>query len=233
LLTYIWQAERNTVAQTHTSTSPLTVQAVLPEGFTPSSSHYRSAGDPAYERARRFLLIDTPGHGKLRHFATTQLINPTNVRGIIFVVDAASVAEEAGLNEAAEYLHDVLLALQKRYTGAKTSKGPKEIPVLVAANKLDLFTALPPHLAKISLERAVSEVRKSKAKGLKDSGVALGGEDEGLDEEREWLGEGGEGAFEFHQMEEVGTSVTVRGGNVLGGDGTDVGSWWEWVAEQL
>ncbi|KAF2788303.1 P-loop containing nucleoside triphosphate hydrolase protein [Melanomma pulvis-pyrius CBS 109.77] len=226
-------AERKTVIPTHTSTAPLAIEAVLPEDFTPSTAHYRSPGDPSYERARRFLLLDTPGHGKLRHFATTQLTNPTNVRGIIFVVDAASVAEEAGLNEAAEYLHDVLLALQKRYTGATTSKGPKEIPVLIAANKLDLFTALPPHLVKLSLEKAISEVRKSRAKGLKDSGVALGGEDDGLDEEREWLGEGGEGAFEFRQMEEVGTGVTVMGGNVLGGDGTDVKGWWEWVAEHL
>jgi signal recognition particle receptor subunit beta len=221
------------VAPTHTSTSPTVIEALLPEGFTPASSHYRSPGDPAFERSRRFLLLDTPGHGKLRHFATAQLVNPTNVRGIIFVVDAASVAEEAGLNEAAGYLHDVLLALQKRYTGAKTSKGPKEIPVLIAANKLDLFTALPPHLVTISLEKAISDVRKSRAKGLKDSGVALAGDDEGLDEEREWLGEGGEGAFEFRQMEEVGTSIAIQGGNVLGGDGTDVKAWHAWMAEQL
>ncbi|KAF2188634.1 P-loop containing nucleoside triphosphate hydrolase protein [Zopfia rhizophila CBS 207.26] len=231
--TLLTLTERNTVAQTHTSTAPLTIQALLPEGFIPSSSHYRSPGDPAYERSRRFLLHDTPGHGKLRHFAASQLMKPTNVRGIIFVVDASSVAEEAGLNEAAEYLHDVLLALQKRYTGAKTSRGPKEIPVLIAANKLALFTALPPHLVKIALEKAISEVRKSKAKGLKDSGVGMRGDDDGLEEEREWLGEGGEGSFEFGQMEEVGTSVTVKGGNVLGGDGSDVKSWWEWVAEQL
>ena len=221
------------MAQTHTSTAPLAVQVLLPEDHTPQSSHYRSPGDPAYERARRFLLLDTPGHGKLRHFATTQLANPTNVRGIIFVVDAASVAEEAGLNETAEYLHDVLLALQKRYTGATSSKGPKEIPVLIAANKMDLFTALPPHLVTQQLEKAISEVRKSRAKGLKDSGRTLGGEDEELDEEKEWLGEGGEGSFEFTQMEEVGTNVTVQGGNAIGGGAADVKSWYEWIAAQL
>lgn len=148
-------------------------------------------------------------------------------------MDAASVAEETGLNEAAEYLHDVLLALQKRYTGATTSKGPKEIPVMIAANKSDLFTALPPHLVKISLEKAISQVRKSRAKGLKDSGRVLGGEDDDVEEEKEWLGEGGEGPFEFQQMEEVGTSVTVQGGNVLGGEGPDVKSWFDWVAEHL
>jgi signal recognition particle receptor subunit beta len=177
--------DRGTPSPTHTSTSPLTVPALLPESHPPQSSHYRSPGDPAYERARRFLLHDTPGHGKLRHFATSQLVNPTNLHGIIFVVDAATIAEEPGLNESAEYLHDVLLALQKRYTGAKTSKGPKEIPVLVAANKLDLFTALPPHLVKISLEKEISEVRRRRAKGLKDSGVGLGDGGEADDAEVE------------------------------------------------
>jgi signal recognition particle receptor subunit beta len=126
-----------------------------------------------------------------------------------------------------------LLALQKRYTGAKSSKGPKDIPVLVAANKMDLFTALPPHLVKISLEKAISEVRKSRAKGLKDSGVALGADEDGMEEEREWLGEGGEGSFNFEQMEEVGVNVVVQGGNVLGVDGADVKSWFAWIAEQL
>ncbi|KAF1960633.1 P-loop containing nucleoside triphosphate hydrolase protein [Byssothecium circinans] len=230
---FLTLTERNAVAQTHTSTAPLTIEATLPEGFVPESSHYRSPGDPAYERSRRFLLVDTPGHGKLRRFATTQLVTPSNVRGIIFVVDAAAVAEDAGLNETAEYLHDVLLALQKRYTGAKTSKGPKDIPVLIATNKLDLFTALPPHLVKLQLEKAISEVRKNRAKALKDSGVALGGEDDGVDEEREWLGEGGEVSFEFAQMEHVGISVVVKGGNVIGGEGADAKSWYEWIAEQL
>ncbi|KAF2013017.1 P-loop containing nucleoside triphosphate hydrolase protein [Aaosphaeria arxii CBS 175.79] len=228
--------ERSSVVPTHTSTAPLSIETLLPEPYVPASAHYRSAGDPAYERARRFLLLDTPGHGKLRHFATKELSNPENVRGIIFVVDAAAVADSAGLTESAEYLHDVLLSLQKRYTGAKTSKGPKEIPVLIAANKLDLFTALPAHLVKSHLEKAVSAVRKSRAKGLKDSAIALGGGDENAiedDRENEWLGEGGEGEFEFRQMEEVGTGVVVRGGNVLGDGGADVKAWFEWVGEQL
>lgn len=88
-------------------------------------------------------------------------------------MDAASLAEEAGLTDAAEYLHDVLLALQKRHTGAKTSKGPKDVPVLIASNKLDLFTALPPHLVRLQLEKALSSIRKSRAKGLKDSASAM------------------------------------------------------------
>jgi signal recognition particle receptor subunit beta len=124
--------------------------------------------------------------------------------------------------------------LQKRYTSAKTSKGPKEIPVLVACNKMDLFTALPANLVKSLLEKTITEVRSNKAKALRDAGAALdGGEDE-VDEEKEWLGEGGEGAFAFEQMREIGTSVDVLGGNVMGGkEGGDVAKWWEWLAQHL
>jgi signal recognition particle receptor subunit beta len=228
------QTERNSVTQTRTSTQPLTVEALLPSPHVPASSHYRSAGDPAFERSRRFLLLDTPGHGKLRHYATAQLSDPKAIRGIIFFVDAAALADEAGLNEAAEYLHDVLLSLQKRCTGATSSKGPKEISALIAANKMDLFTALPANLVKHQLEKAITEVRTRRAKALRDGGAALSGGNDEVDEEKEWLGEGGEGVFEFSQMQEIGTSVAVVGANVV--NGKDVGSvdgWWEWIGELL
>jgi signal recognition particle receptor subunit beta len=200
----------------------------------PASAHYRSAGDPALERSRRFLLLDTPGHGKLRHFATSLLADPKSIRAIVFVVDAAALAEEDGMNEAAEYLHDVLLTLQKRYTGATTSKGPKEIPVLIAANKMDLFTALPANLVKHQLEKAITEVRSGRAKALRDAGTALSGVEDDVDEEKEWLGEGGEGAFEFSQMQEIGTTVDVVGANVLSGkEMGSVSGWWEWIGQYL
>ena len=227
------QTERGTVPTTHTSTIPLSIEALLPDPHVPASSHYRSPGDPAFERSRRFIILDTPGHGKLRNYATSTLADPKNVRAIIFVVDAAAIDEEAGLNEAAEYLHHVLLNLQKRYTDAKTSKGPKEIPVLVAANKMDLFTALPASSVKTKLEKAISAVRDNRAKALRDAGAALSGEDD-VDEEKEWLGEGGEGSFEFDQMREIGTTVDVVGGNVSQGKNAgDVAGWWSWIGEHL
>jgi signal recognition particle receptor subunit beta len=149
-------------------------------------------------------------------------------------VDAAALAEEPGLNDAALYLHDVLLALQKRYTGSTTSKAPTGIPVLIAANKMDLFTALPANLVKHHLEKGISEVRRSRAKALRDAGKALSGGEDEVDEEKEWLGEGGEGEFEFSQMAEVGCSVQVVGANVLSGkEGGSVEGWWEWIGENL
>ena len=52
-------------------------------------------------------------------------------------------------------------------------------------------------------------------------------------EEREWLGEGGEGKFAFAQMEESNVKVSVVGGNVVGAEGADVQGWWGWIGENL
>lgn len=158
------------------------------------------------------------------------------------MLDATTLSSESsddssakGLTEAAEYLHDILLTLQKRHTTSKTSKGPSSIPVLIASNKLDLFTAIPTNLVKSKLENEISNLRSSRSKGLLDSGVGMDG-DEGM-EDREVLGGGGEGGFTFGLLEEYGVEVSVVGGNVLaaGGEGlgSDVGGWWGWIAERL
>ena len=210
----------------------------LPVSTKAASSRYRSANDPSNQAHKKFLLADTPGHGKLRHHAFDSIIKPQNLRGIIFMVDAAeismggsNVTGNESLRQAAEYLHDILLLLQKRSTNSKTTKAPKELPVLVAANKLDLFTALPAPLVKTALESEISNVRSSRTKGLLDSGIGMNDQDIG--EEKEWLGDGGDGKFEFSQMDEVNVSVSVAGGNVLGADGPDVNQWWDWIANNL
>jgi len=183
------------------------------------------------------LLADTPGHGKLRHHAFDSIIKPQNLKGIIFVVDAADLSSgdsgtgTGSVRQAAEYLHDLLLLLQKRATNSKSSIGPKELPVLIAANKLDLFTALPAPLVKGNLESEITNVRSSRNKGLLDSGIGMNELDIG--EEKGWLGDGGEGKFEFSQMEEVNVSVSVAGGNVLGSEGPDVKQWWAWIGSNL
>lgn len=165
------------------------------------------------------------------------MIKPQNLKGIIFVVDAADLSssndgtEIGSLRQAAEYLHDLLLLLQKRATSSKSVKGPRELPVLIAANKLDLFTALPAPLVKGALESEITNVRSSRNKGLLDSGIGMNDMD--LGEEKEWLGDGGEGKFEFSQMQEVNVSVTVAGGNVLGSETPDVKQWWNWIGNNL
>lgn len=226
------QLERGQTALTHTSQTPLTVECSLPLHVTAGSDKYRSNNDAALKHNKKFFLIDTPGHGKLRHHALSNIAETKNLRGIIFVVDAANLsAGEEGVRQAAEYLHDTLLLLQKRLTSSKTSKGAKEMSVLVAANKMDLFTALPATVVKNALEKEISKVRESRSKGLLDSGA--GADDVEVEEHDEWLGEMGSTQFRFDQMAECNVSVEVVGGSATSKDGANAQKWWSWIAGRL
>jgi signal recognition particle receptor subunit beta len=159
------------------------------------------------------------------------------MRNIIFVVDAADLsAATVGLREAAEFLYDVLLSVQKAYENATTSKS-RELHFLIAANKMDLFTALPTEVVRKSLERELSKLRETKAKGISTVGTigkgeGLGGaEDE--EEDKGVLGGMGEGDFKFSSMQEYDVHLDVVGGNVVGDEGPGVDGWWEWIAKQM
>lgn len=199
---------------TRTSQAPLSLECSIPASLA-STSKYRSENDPSLKTFKRFLLLDTPGHGKLRHIALAKIASPT-IRGVVFVLDS-SLTDVRG---TAEYLYDVLLALQKAARAARAARaGQKRL--LVACNKSDVFTALPAGKIQKLLEEEITKMRVSRAKGILDV------EDDGEgDVEKEWLGEGGEGAFEFKAMEEVGVEVEVRGGSVERGEWKDrLGSW--------
>lgn len=182
------------------------------------------------------MLVDTPGHGKLRHFARDSIVNPQHLKGIIFLVDAAILSSnstdsgDVGLSETAEYLHDMLLALQKRSINRKSSKEAAGLPVLIAANKLDLFTALPAHMVEKSLEAEITKLRNTKSKGLLDSGIGM---DDDL-EDRDVLGGPGEGKFSFGLMDEYDVPIALAGGSVLSSDdATDVKEIWDWIGQHL
>lgn len=199
----------------------------LPVGTKAATDAYRSSNDPSSLAHKKFLLVDTPGHGKLRHHAVESITDPQNLRGLIFVVDAAALsAGDEELRQTADYLYDVLLLLQKR-SGVKGGK-VKEMHVLIAANKTDLFTALPVALVKSVLESEIAKVRVSRSKGLLDSGIGM--EDE---EKDDWVGEMGSKDFKFVQMEEFDVYVEVAEGNVEGTDGPVVDKWWSWISERL
>jgi len=80
------------------------------------------------------------------------------------------------------------------------------------------------------LENEITKLRTTRSKGLLDAGVGL---NEDIIDEREVLGGGGEGKFDFALMEEYNVRVEIIGGNVLGADGADVDKWWEWIARYL
>jgi signal recognition particle receptor subunit beta len=212
----------------------------------PASQAYRSAHDAESRAPKRLRLTDTPGHAKLRHYALgtldAQAKSKSRTDGIIFVVDAANLSNEdaaaaGGLREAAGYLHDVLLALQKQVARGARRRG---VQVMVAANKMDLFTALPAGMARASLEAEISRQRSTRARGI--AGVGSAGKGEGLDagadpvgeevEESDVLAGEAEGKFEFARMAEWGVEVVVLGGSAAGEEAS-VEKWWGWIAEHV
>jgi signal recognition particle receptor subunit beta len=219
-------------AQSHVTQESQSVE------FTASSDgahagSFREKRDDTTGTHTKFLLVDTPGHGKLRHHVYASLSGGENkVKAIVFFVDASQLREQETLAPTASYLYDLLLALQKK-ASAKKSAGKESMPVLVAANKLDLFTAIPASMVKTKLEAELSRIRASRSKGLLDSGV--GTEDIGSEENDAWLGEYGSSAFEFGQLGEFNIDVDVLGGSVTGGsDGAPtVDKWWDWMTEKV
>lgn len=226
---------------------PHTVETALPTGQVPSSQQHRSANDVETKAPKKLLLTDTPGHGKLRHFALNSLEELGGKRrttGIIFVVDAANLSNEdvggsSGLREAAGYLHDVLLHLQKQVAAGKLSR-KRQVPVLVAANKMDLFTSLPANMVRASLEAEITRQRSTRARGIAGVGSAAGigeGLDTGADtqvgqDENDVLAGESEGKFEFARMADWGIGVTVVGGSAAGEEAS-VDKWWDWIAEHI
>ncbi|CAI7586569.1 unnamed protein product [Penicillium manginii] len=229
--------------QTHTSQTSTLITVSLPPTVPTASNRYRSINDPSLKEASknpvRYRLKDTPGHGKLRESqGLAELVSmsaskdiKTKIRGVVFMVDTAALTDEATLRDSASYLHDVLLVLQQRALGKgkSSTKRDAEIPVLIAGNKQDLFTALPAGSVRERLEGEIERIRKSKSKGLMDASA-----DGGDAEEEEVLGDDdGKGVFSFKLLEQVGIKVDVVGGAVKGDAEEEVGSgvrrWEEWI----
>lgn len=220
-------------AQTHTSQRIHTIELTSPSAPASRASLARALEDKESKHTK-FLLVDVPGHGKLRakalaRFSPTEL-KEAKTKAVVFAVDAAALSDQDYLSGAATYLYDILLALQRRTAGIKTSKIPGAIPLLVAANKGDLFTALPAALVRSTLEGEISRVRASRSKGLLDSGMGV--DEIGSEEADAWLGAYGTEKFGFDQMREFNIDVDVVGGNVLG-EGAGVDKWWKWMADKI
>ncbi|KAK4650004.1 hypothetical protein QC762_703270 [Podospora pseudocomata] len=232
------------LAKTHTSQVTSSIELSI-NSDDPSSASYKTNLDEAGATAKKFLLVDTPGHPKLRASSLARLnsAEPTiksslvsdggaksKIKAVVFMVDAAALADGDALPSTAEYLYDVLLTLQKRFHSRNGSRAPASMPVLVAANKLDLFTALPAALVKSNLEAELGRIRAARSKGLLDSGV--GQDDLAAGEEGDWLGGDGSEKFSFAQMMEFDVDVDVIGGSVTG-DGPGAEKWWKWIGERV
>lgn len=217
---------RNT--KTYTSQLPTPLELSLPDHKAVGSTKYRSVNDPTSIAGRKFVLTDTPGHGKLRHYALDRISALQALSGVIFMVDAASLTTSSEiLRHTTEYLYDTLLTLKKR---AELMNNKTTIPVLIAANKMDLFTALPAPLVKKTLEDEISKIQASKSKGLLGSGMEV--DDEATNEKEDWLVEKGSSNFKFSQMDEFDISVEIHGGHISG-DKPSIDYWLVWISERL
>ncbi|KAI0550078.1 signal recognition particle receptor beta subunit-domain-containing protein [Xylaria curta] len=228
----------DTAAKTHTSQAAHAVELTVSTDAG-ARTFREAAREDAPGSHKKFHIVDTPGHGKLRGAAMAQLVgdgkagktktqfgDAAMLRGIIYVLDAATLDDS--LADVATYLYDVLLALQKRAGSGRTSRSPNAVHVLVGANKLDLFTALPAAFVRSNLEAELGRIRQSRSKGLLDSGI--GTEEIGSEEQDSWLGEYGSEKFTFDQMREFDIQVDVIGGSVLEGN---IDKWWDWIAGRI
>ncbi|OQV04409.1 hypothetical protein CLAIMM_09297 [Cladophialophora immunda] len=203
------------------------ISLLLPPSIPLGSNKYRSDNDVSLrdKQPTPYVMIDTPGHGKLRSDQALSQIQNTALRGVIFVVDSSvlDASDSSASRDTAVYLHDTLLALQRRKIRGKTKT---EIPVLIAANKQDLFTALPTGAVKERLQAEIERVRVSRSKGL-----GTVGQDTDADAEEDILGGGGEDKFSFELIaEEYDIKVDVLGGAVRGEEaGKGVKRWEEWI----
>lgn len=213
-------------AKTHTSQSAQSVELNASTDSDTKQS-FRNHDDVSGTHTK-FLMVDTPGHGKLRNVALGRLERTEKLKSCVFVVDAAALGEQDVLAETAGYLYEVLLFLQKRAGSKDAKKGP--VPVLLAANKMDLFTAIPSTLVKSNLENELTRIRASRSKGLLDSGANADELD--AEEQDAWLGEFGSEKFSFKQMQEFDIDVEVLPGNVTG-DGPGADKWWWWIAQRI
>ncbi|EFQ97792.1 hypothetical protein MGYG_00832 [Nannizzia gypsea CBS 118893] len=221
---------------THTSQIPSTVAVSLHPAVRKGSDKYRSVNDPTLAQANKqcvtFSLRDTPGHGKLRDLEViAQLLDPAKqkqskakVRGVIFMIDAGTLLDAGQLADIARYLYDVLIILHRFSTSARS----RTTPVLVAANKQDLFAAIPPAMVKEKLEAEIEAVRETRRKGLTNP-------DAENDDETDSFGNQ---PFTFQLLEdESGIKVDFLGGSVTTDyrdDATSgLRSWEQWMGQCL
>ncbi|EGD84413.1 hypothetical protein H112_08116 [Trichophyton rubrum D6] len=221
---------------THTSQVSSTFSVALHPAVRKGSDKYRSVNDPTLAQAAKqrvtFSLRDTPGHGKLRDLEViAQLLDPSKqkqskikVRGVIFMIDASTLMDAGQLADVARYLYDVLIILHR----FSASTRARSTPVLVAANKQDLFAAIPAAMVKEKLEAEIEAARETRRKGV------INPDAEGDDETDAF----GNQSFTFQLLEEEsGVKVDFLGGSVTTDyrdDATSgLRSWEEWMGQCL
>ncbi|TQS34276.1 hypothetical protein Golomagni_05347 [Golovinomyces magnicellulatus] len=226
---FLTRLEHGPNTKTYTSQASTSVELFLPSNRTAGSNVFRSINDPSRNDHCKFQLVDTPGHEKLRHNSLQNITNLPNLRGIMYFVDASRIKTDKDyLRTTTSYLYEILLLLKRK---AEEGNYSKEIQVLIAASKMDLFTAIPAAYVQKTLEQEISRLRDSKLNGLLDTEIASGHETE--DVKDEWLGEKGSNLFQFSQIKELDNiSIEICGGHVIGEE-AQIERWLSWISDRL
>ncbi|EPS38340.1 hypothetical protein H072_7962 [Dactylellina haptotyla CBS 200.50] len=220
---FLLYLQEKTLVATQTSTTPSTVK-LSPTALESSKSE---DGDSS-AFGKPFHLKDTPGHPKLRSFALTTITDPTaSCLGIVYMLDSAAIIAQPRLTDTVEYLYELLLAVQKRYTVlSETTTTAEPIPLLIACNKNDLFTALPSAKISSQLQSELGRMKETKRKGLLNAGA---GENDDEDLEQV-LGDDRSDQITWEGLREFGVDVSLQSGSIKSGS---VGGWTSWVSECL
>lgn len=166
---------------------------------------------PSFKLRPSLRLVDCPGNEKLQQF-TVQELRLGNTKAAVFVVDAASGPEQ--IKQAAPALLTVLELTNK--------EGEEPIPVLIAVNKIDQFSALSVNKVIALLEGELTQLRDSKSQGLMSST-----ENDGFEDDSQFqLGVPGQ-PFKFTDLE--GTVGVVDGSALVG----RLDKWENWLEEEI
>ncbi|KAF3220971.1 hypothetical protein TWF106_006567 [Orbilia oligospora] len=217
LLLYL---QEKTLIPTQTSTTPAIVK-LPPSALSPAGSEDDGSTKP-------FHLKDTPGHPKLRSTAMNTIIQPAeSCIGVVYVLDSAVLSTQARITDTTGYLYELLLAIQKRYAVLSESNTSTEpIPLLIACNKNDLFTALPSTKISNLLQTELSRMKETKRKGLLGAGAGEN-DDEDLDLV---LGDEASDQITWEGLKEFGVEISIQSGSVKSGN---IDGWKSWMAACL
>ncbi|KAF3915423.1 hypothetical protein AA313_de0209286 [Arthrobotrys entomopaga] len=220
---FLLYLEEKTLVATQTSTAPATIK------FSPAALEATKSEDGHEDvSGKPFHLKDTPGHPKLRSTALTNITDTTApCIGILFMLDSAVLSAQPKLTDTVEYLHEILLAIQKRYSVlSETTTSAELIPLLIACNKNDLFTALPSSKISLLLQSELGRMKETKRKGLLNAGA---GEDDDEDLERV-LGDENSDLITWENLKEFGVDISVQSGSIKSGS---VDGWKSWLSNCL
>ena len=232
-LTCCHQLRDGKLSSTQTSTASSSIN-LQDQCLTRKTAHHEYDKNLPEEKASgtssEFRLIDTPGHPKLRSQALSYLSMQNKAfMGVMFMLDSAVLSSQTVSTDTVEYLYEVLLVLQRKYSSSAGSSiaSINLTPVLIACNKSDLFTALPSSKISILLQAELGRIKESRKNGLLNAGVDEdGGELEGDD----ILGDNVADQIKWEGLREFGLDVSVQAGSVRS---NNIDSWTSWIATCL